>query len=166
MMSESAQSGGGLDAVISRFYEAFGRGDAETMASCYHRDVRFSDPVFPDLEGEQVMSMWRALLGRSTDLGVRLGEHGAEPAAEPGAGRGHAHWTATYTFGATGRAVVNEIDARFVFEDGLIRDHRDSFSMWRWSRQALGAPGLLLGWTPLVRRRVQRDAAKLIAPSQ
>jgi hypothetical protein len=29
---------------------------------------------------------------------------------------------------------------------------------WPWSRQALGAPGLLLGWTPLLRAKVQRQA--------
>lgn len=151
-----------LDQVIVSFYEAFGRGDVETMAACYHPEAHFSDPVFPDLNGPEVMKMWRGLLGRSTDLAVRLGEHGASGAVDTGPGEGHAHWTATYTFGATGRPVVNEVDARFGFEDGLIRDHRDSFSFWRWSRQALGAPGLILGWTPPLRARVQRDAAKLL----
>lgn len=151
-----------LDQVIVRFYGAFGASDAETMEACYHPEVSFSDPVFPGLKGPQVMDMWRALLGRSTDLEIQLGEHRVTADVEPGRGRGHAHWTATYTFGATGRAVVNEIDASFLFEDGLIREHRDRFSFWRWSRQALGAPGMLLGWTPLLRARVQRDAAKLL----
>jgi hypothetical protein len=31
--------------------------------------------------------------------------------------------------------------------------------MWRWSQQALGMKGLLLGWTPLVRNKVQQTAA-------
>jgi hypothetical protein len=32
--------------------------------------------------------------------------------------------------------------------------------MWRWSQQALGMKGLLLGWTPLVRNKVQKSAAE------
>lgn len=161
-MSNVEQDGSGLDQVIQRFYEAFGRGDTETMASCYHPEAHFSDPVFPDLNGPEVMKMWRALVGRSTDLQIELGKFGADAGGEQKSGEGHAHWTATYTFGATGRPVVNEIDARFRFDDGLIRDHHDTFGLWRWSRQALGAPGLLLGWTPFLRARVQRDAAKLL----
>lgn len=151
-----------LDQVIQRFYTAFAAGDAEAMAACYHPDAHFSDPAFPDLNGDEVVRMWRALLGRSSDLKVTLGAHAASRGKEPGSGSGSAHWTAVYTFGATGRPVTNEIDATFRFEGGLIREHRDSFGFWRWSRQALGAPGLLLGWTPFLRARVQRDAAKLL----
>ncbi|MDB5894551.1 MAG: snoaL-like protein, partial [Rhodoferax sp.] len=28
-----------------------------------------------------------------------------------------------------------------------------------WSRQALGAPGMLLGWTPMLRNKVRAQAA-------
>jgi hypothetical protein len=31
--------------------------------------------------------------------------------------------------------------------------------LWAWSRQALGAPGLLLGWTPFLRRKIRAQAA-------
>jgi hypothetical protein len=54
--------------------------------------------------------------------------------------------------------VHNDIRAEFRFEDGLIAEHRDSFSLYAWSRQALGPTGLLLGWTPVVRGRVQKEA--------
>ncbi len=153
-----------LAAVITDLYESFSRGDADGMAACYHPQVHFSDPVFPDLNGPQVMQMWEALLGRSTDLHVVAGPANAEAGSTDGAGTGRTHWTATYTFAATGRPVVNEIDAEFRFEDGLIREHRDSFGFWRWTRMALGAPGLLLGWSPPLRSRVRRDAAKLLRP--
>lgn len=43
-------------------------------------------------------------------------------------------------------------------EDGLIAEHRDSFSFYEWARQALGPAGLALGWTPLLRGKVQREA--------
>ncbi|MFO0010489.1 MAG: hypothetical protein ACK540_13885 [Betaproteobacteria bacterium] len=46
---------------------------------------------------------------------------------------------------------------------GRIVKQVDHFSFWNWSRQALGAPGLLLGWTPIVRKKVQQGAqAQLI----
>jgi ketosteroid isomerase-like protein len=137
--------------LIERFYAAFARGDGDAMAACYAPDARFSDPVFTDLRGEEPGAMWRMLTGRAEDLEVRLAEHDA------GDERGSAHWLADYTF-RTGRRVHNDIRAEFRFRDGLIAEHRDSFSFWRWSRQALGPPGLLLGWTPIVRGKVQKEA--------
>jgi hypothetical protein len=54
--------------------------------------------------------------------------------------------------------VVNDVHASFRFADGKIAEHTDDFDFHRWSRQALGTPGLLLGWTPLLRRATQRKA--------
>jgi ketosteroid isomerase-like protein len=140
--------------LITRFYEAFGRRDAEAMAACYHRDVAFSDPVFPDLKGEEAADMWRMLAARATDLAIRFDVKNADD------NRGAAHWDADYTFGRTGRKVNNRIDAAFEFEGGLIRRHTDRFDLWRWSRMALGVPGMLLGWSPLVRNKVRKQAAE------
>ncbi|MBA3300863.1 MAG: nuclear transport factor 2 family protein [Thermoleophilaceae bacterium] len=139
--------------VIERFYRAFGEGDGDTMAACYAPDVHFCDPVFPDLRGSRAGAMWRMLTAEPGDLRIELLEHEADEA------RGSAHWKAHYTFGETGRPVVNDIHASFEFEDGLIADHRDEFNFYAWARQALGPVGLLLGWTPLVRSKVRRMAA-------
>lgn len=143
--------------LIVRFYEAFARRDAEAMAACYHRDVEFSDPVFPDLHGDAARDMWRMLAARATDLEVRFRIIGADDQ------RGAAHWDADYTFSKTRRKVSNPIDAEFEFEDGLIRRHRDHFDLWRWSRMALGAPGLMLGWSPVIGNAVRMEAAKGLA---
>jgi hypothetical protein len=72
--------------------------------------------------------------------------------------RGRAHWEAWYTFSSTGRKVHNVIDARFQFRDGKIVRHDDRFDFWRWSRQALGPAGWLLGWTPLLQKAVRKKA--------
>ena len=138
--------------LITRFYDAFGRRDAETMAACYHPEVEFSDPVFPKLRGTEAADMWRMLAARATDLKIRFDVKGADDM------RGSAHWDADYTFTKTGRKVNNSIDARFEFEGGLIRRHTDRFDLWRWSRMALGTPGLLLGWSPIVRNKVRKQA--------
>jgi ketosteroid isomerase-like protein len=138
--------------LIRAFYAAFDRHDGDAMAAMYAPDARFSDPVFPDLRGERPGQMWRMLTGRAEDLRVELASHSAE------GDTGRANWIATYTF-RTGRKVVNDIDATFRFSaDGKIAEHDDRFDFWKWSRQALGAPGLLLGWTPLLRRKVQQQA--------
>lgn len=73
---------------------------------------------------------------------------------------GGAHWVATYLFNQTGRVVINDIQARFVFRDGKICEHHDSFEMWQWARQALGMKGLLLGWTPWLQGKVRAQALK------
>ena len=139
--------------LITRFYEGFARRDAEAMAACYHKDIEFSDPVFPDLKGDQAGDMWRMLATRATDLAVRF------EVKEVDDRRGAAHWDADYTFAKTRRMVNNRIDAEFEFKDGLISWHRDDFDFWRWSRMALGPSGVFLGWTPIVRNAVRKQAA-------
>jgi ketosteroid isomerase-like protein len=134
--------------LLERLYEAFDRRDGGAMAACYAPDARFNDPVFGDLTGEEAGAMWRMLTGRAADLRVDLLEHQADDSS------GSAHWVARYTFTQTGRAVVNDVHADFRFAGGVIAEHVDRFSFWRWSRQALGTPGVVLGWTPLLRRKV------------
>ncbi|QVX14303.1 nuclear transport factor 2 family protein [Pseudomonas congelans] len=141
-------------ALITRFYESFAQLDAEAMTACYTDDVLFSDPAFGELRGAQVGDMWRMLTSRAKNFSVVFDQVRADDQT------GSAHWVATYLFSQTGRTVVNDIQARFVFRDGKICEHRDHFDMWRWSRQALGVKGLVLGWTPLVRNAVRAQALK------
>lgn len=143
----------GNDDVIVRFYNAFAERDGATMAACYAPDARFSDPVFPGLEGSEPGQMWRMLTdGEDSDLKVELLGHSAE------GDTGAAHWRATYTFPDTGRHVINDIRARFHFEDGKIADHVDDFDFHRWASQALGLPGKLLGGTPIIKGATRRRA--------
>lgn len=144
--------------TLSRFYTAFANLDADTMASCYAADVAFDDPVFSLRGRREAGGMWRMLCAATQATG-----HDAWMLEfrdiQADANTGRAHWEAHYRFSATGRLVHNIIDARFTFKpDGLIATHRDRFDFWRWSRQALGTPGLLLGWTPFLRAKVRAQA--------
>lgn len=141
-------------ALIERFYAAFAARDAAGMAACYHPDVVFTDPAFGELRGPQAGAMWAMLVERGTDLRVTASDVHADDAA------GRAHWDAHYTFSQTGRPVHNRIDAEFAFRDGLIVRHTDRFGFWTWARQALGVPGLLLGWTPFLRSKVRATARR------
>lgn len=138
--------------LIQTFYTAFQRCDGQAMADCYHPEIQFSDPVFTDLRGERAGGMWTMLTERAKDLKIEFRDVEADDE------RGRAHWDASYTFSATGRHVDNHIDATFRFRDGKIVEHRDVFDLWAWSRQALGLPGLLLGWTPFIQNKVRKTA--------
>src|SRR5689334_859260 len=140
--------------LITTFYEAFSKRDAEGMVACYADDVRFSDPVFPDLQGEHAKNMWRMLCERGKDLTIEFSQVKAD------GDKGSAHWEARYTFSVTGRTVYNVIDASFVFKDGKIAEHTDKFDLWRWAGMALGAKGKLLGWAPFVQGAIRKQGAK------
>jgi ketosteroid isomerase-like protein len=139
-------------ALLDEFYAAFARLDGVAMAQCYAPDASFSDPVFVGLSGEQPGGMWRMLTSRAKELTVEVVSRDA------GTNAGTAHWVAHYRFAQTGRPVVNDVQSKFSFADGLIISQVDDFDFHRWSRQALGLPGLLLGWTPMLRGSVQRKA--------
>jgi ketosteroid isomerase-like protein len=143
--------------LIERFYAAFEARDGAAMAACYAPGAHFSDPVFPDLNGSEPGTMWTRLTSRASELRIELLGREADDA------RGSAHWRAHYVFSQTGRPVVNDVRATFRFAGGLIAEHHDEFGFHRWSRQALGAPGLLLGWTPLLKASVRRRAAASLA---
>ncbi len=142
--------------LVTRFYEAFNRGDAATMRAAYAPDATFSDPAFPGLQGSEVGDMWAMLVKRATDFRLEFRDVQADGE------RGQAHWEAWYLFGGQ-RKVHNVIDATFTFRDGRIATHVDHFDFWRWSRQALGLPGLLMGWSPALRRTVQQRSRTLLA---
>lgn len=143
--------------LITRFYQAFQRLDAEAMAECYGPDVHFSDPVFTDLNGEEAADMWRMLASRAQQFSLSFDGVEADDLS------GRANWVATYLFSQTGRMVENRIQARFLFSNGKIIEHHDSFDLWRWARQALGAKGLLLGWLPAVQNAIRQQAARGLA---
>jgi len=143
--------------LIRDFYAAFAARDADGMARCYHPEILFSDPAFPMLKGNEASSMWRMLISRGKDLQLTLVEASADNDG------GHATWEARYTFSQTGRPVINRIDAVFAFRDGLIVRHIDRFPFWKWSRQALGPIGLVLGWSLPIKMLVRKKAAASLA---
>ena len=146
--------------TLHRFYAAFAALDADTMASCYAPEAQFDDEAFSLRGKDEVVGMWRMLVGATQAKGRDVWKLEASGIAADANG-GQAHWEAWYRFSATGRLVHNVIDGSFEFNpQGLITRHRDRFSFWSWSRQALGTPGLLLGWTPFLRNKVRATAAK------
>jgi limonene-1,2-epoxide hydrolase len=143
--------------LIENFYTSFQKLDAEAMVRCYHPDIRFSDPVFPALSGPEVGHMWRMLCSQAKNFELTFADVQANDQT------GRASWGASYDFSATGQRVHNNIAAEFEFQDGKIIKHTDAFDFWKWSSMALGPVGFLLGWTPMLRRKVQKQASERLA---
>ena len=154
-------------ATIERLYAAFAKLDGATMQGCYASGARFDDEVFSLHGPREIGGMWRMLTEATRAKGLAHWKLDVSDistdrgtSSDTGGGKGRAHWDAHYLFSATGRQVLNKIDAEFEFDNaGLITRHRDRFNFWHWARQALGAPGLLLGWTPFLRHKVRAQAA-------
>src|SRR3954453_2191459 len=102
--------------------------------------------------------MWRLLTSRAPDLSVELRSHDADEDS------GSANWVATYTFTSTGRPVVNDVQATFQFDGGLIVDHVDEFDFGGGASQAFGkAAGNAVALLPPLRARARRTASEQLA---
>jgi len=137
-----------VEALVNTFYNGLAARDGDAMVGCYHDDVVFEDPAFGELQAVDAGAMWRMLCASDTDLTLdHTILHSTESTATT-------KWIAKYTFTSTGRPVTNVVTATMRFADGKIIDHRDDFDFWKWSSQALGLPGKLLGWTPMLKSKV------------
>ncbi|MEO5782318.1 MAG: nuclear transport factor 2 family protein [Ginsengibacter sp.] len=140
--------------LIQTFYDAFARLDYATMQNCYAADPIFNDPVFGVLQGGEVGCMWEMLCKNAKDFSLQVGK------IEVDDEYGTCDWTATYTFSKTGKHVVNKVKAHIRIENGKITEHTDEFDIYKWSRQALGLPGILLGWSGYLKNKIRYDAKK------
>ena len=148
----------GNEQLITRFYTAFQQLDYATMQDCYSEGAVFNDPVFGLLQGTAVKAMWEMLCKNAKDFSLSFSN--IQLLDEEYAS---CNWVASYTFSKTGRRVVNTIKANLRIENGKITEHTDTFDLWKWSRQALGMPGWLLGWSNFIQGKIQRNAKKGLA---
>ncbi len=147
--------------VIEDFYSGFAAGNSVTMTSCYHPEVIFQDPIFGKLEGTDAKDMWEMLIQKSQgNLKIRFSHLKATDSA------GSADWKASYTFSSTNRSVINVVHADFEFKEGLIYRHTDSFNLYAWSKQAFGLKGVLFGWTPFFKKKIQQQALESLRSFQ
>lgn len=141
--------------LISSFYTAFQRLDYKAMNNCYSSDIIFFDPVFNLLEREQVSCMWEMVCKDARNFELVFGNITALDEEYY-----TCEWIATYIFSKTGRRVVNKVKAFMRIADGKIIEHSDGFSVHKWSMQALGFSGWLLGWNSFFQNRIKKQARK------
>lgn len=141
--------------TIEKFYSAFAKGDAKTMIDCYHSDIIFSDPAFGTLKSDKAKAMWKMLLSnKRSESKITFSNISANEKS------GSANWTAKYNYGPKGKKVTNHVKAQFEFKNGKIIKHTDDFNLWKWSQQALGLSGYLLGWSSFLKNKIQTEANK------
>jgi ketosteroid isomerase-like protein len=138
--------------LITKFYTCFQNKDYKGMQACYADNATFSDPVFVNLNSKQVKAMWEMLCKSGKDLRLEFKNVTATDSS------GAAEWVAYYTFSATGKKVINKIAASFVIENGKFVKHTDVFNLYKWSSQAIGVPGKLLGWTNFFKNKIRQKA--------
>lgn len=144
--------------VIDKFYNAFSNLDADIMVSCYHDNIVFEDPAFGILHGERAKNMWRMLCESQKNKNFQVAYSNVKASDFEGS----ASWEATYTFNKTGRKVHNVIEAHFEFKDGKIIKHTDKFNLYKWSKQALGLKGFVLGNTKYFRNKLKVQTNRLL----
>jgi ketosteroid isomerase-like protein len=137
--------------VIKKFYTGFANGNVSEMTDCYHDNIRFKDPVFGELKGTEAKAMWEMLLSRRTDS-TKISFENIHSTQDEGS----ADWKAVYLYGKSKRKVINNIQAHFKFKDGKIIEHIDTFDLWKWTQQALGISGYILGWTPFMKNKIRK----------
>ena len=140
--------------LIHHFYTCFKNKDFKGMQNCYADEATFSDAVFKNLNADQVKAMWQMLIVKGKDLHLEFKDISAADNFV------NAHWDAYYTFSASGKKVVNSIDATFEIKNGKIVKHTDSFNFNTWAKQAIGVTGLLFGWTSFLNKKVSTQAMK------
>jgi ketosteroid isomerase-like protein len=138
--------------LITRFYGAFQRLEFRVMQDSYHDEAIFFDPVFENLNSIEVKAMWEMLCKNARNFSLQFSEVQADEEY------GSCKWVAHYTFSQTGREVTNQVKSYMRFHDGKIVEHTDHFDLWKWSRQALGPAGWLLGWSGVLQKKVHSKA--------
>jgi ketosteroid isomerase-like protein len=138
------------EALVKSLYEGLKQLNASKMIACYHPQATFEDPVFGKLNRQELEAMWKLLLSRAQDFTLTYSDIHCDES------QGSGKVTARYTFSATGRPVINEIHSQFTFKEGKIFSQKDHFSLWKWTRQAVGLSGWFFGWLPNYKTKLQK----------
>jgi hypothetical protein len=136
--------------LVERFFNAFGNGDWRTMARCYHDKASFTDPIFPDLRGEQIVYYWHQWFKENEGIKLNYSQLFADER------KAQVQWNVRYTY--QGRAVKHDATSTLAIWDDQIVRHVDEFALGGYLRQREGLLTGLLSGIPLVHQRVQRSA--------
>lgn len=124
------------------------------MQASYAPDATFSDPVFQNLNIAEVQAMWEMFCKRGKDLQLNydiLSVTENQVIAE---------WIPRYTFSVTDKHVVNHITSTFLIVDNKIIKQTDNFNLYKWTSQALGAKGVLFGWSAFMQNKIRKTAMR------
>ena len=141
------------ESILFKFFKAFENVNTIEMCACYHPKIQFNNPIFGSLTTNEVCDMWQMLMDSSVkNLKINFSEIQANEYS------GTVQWIAKYNFGKKNRKIIHKIQGQFTFKEGFIIKHTDNFDFWKWSMQAYGWKGYLLGWTGFFQKKIQQNA--------
>ncbi len=140
--------------TLQTFFSALRKRDFETMVECYHSEVVYTDPVFPELVGRRACAMWKLVCRKGIGLRISYSEIEASEI------EGSARWEAAYTYLPTNRRVEKKVMARFEFADGKITRHTDTFDFDAWIKMAFGWKAVLFGRGASLKERERARALR------
>jgi hypothetical protein len=156
-------------ALLNKLFDALGRRDHETMASCYHQRAHFRDIAFSLRGRQRIHDMWRVICEGDSAIEVRDFEV-IEADDDRGCARVVEHYTFQRRKDPPGHRVPvdNRIVSRFRFENGKILRQDDECDAREWARQALGEGlgGFLAGRIRLLRWAVARGKLRKFVKAQ
>lgn len=138
--------------IVNNFYAAFEQKDSVTMNSFLAENVKFEDPAFGKLEGEDVKYMWQFLTENAKDFSVTFSVD------EEKGNKVKANWIAQYTFSATGNKVINHVNSNFELKNGKIIKHKDDFDLKKWVKQSLGSAAGIFGASFMMKNAIQKQS--------
>jgi limonene-1,2-epoxide hydrolase len=113
-------------------------------------DIRFTDPAFPGLKGQEALAMWDFISnGDISSLEFKIHDVVGDTV--------YGSWEAHYTL--NGRKIHNKIRSKLTVKDGKIVAHRDVFDFDAWAKQAL--PPFVYMPLHLFGSKVQNGAVRL-----
>ncbi|KAG8751620.1 hypothetical protein FRC14_007723 [Serendipita sp. 396] len=163
--------------LVEKYLAAYKAYDLAAMDACTDPEFTFSDPAFPSLNckyeprsswpighpnfvsvAKQAKGMFSMFVNNREKNKMELEYKDIKK------GINDLTYTATYTvrYIFTGRPVTNVIQSTFTISptSNLLLSQVDAFPFYTWAKQALGLPGLLLGWTGYLQSQVQHNAGQ------
>ncbi|KAG8793616.1 hypothetical protein FRC16_010881 [Serendipita sp. 398] len=144
--------------LVEKYLAAYKAYDLAAMDACTDPEFTFSDPAFPSLNSKQAKGMFSMFVNNREKNKMELEYKDIKK------GINDLTYTATYTvrYIFTGRPVTNVIQSTFTISptSNLLLSQVDAFPFYTWAKQALGLPGLLLGWTGYLQSQVQHNAGQ------
>lgn len=137
--------------IVARFYTAFSKLNAAEMLDCYEADILYNDPIFGLLQADKVHAMWQMICNNASNMSCNFGN-----IQQVDDEYITCNWKTSYFFKPLNKRVVYDAKAYMKIVNGKITEHSDGYRLSTWIRKTYGFPGMLLGWSGFMQKKVQK----------
>jgi hypothetical protein len=135
-------------ACLKNYVKALIKKESHALADCYSEEANFFDPIFDNLDKENLVKYWELRFTTYKDLKIlvlasELYEHSAS-----------IKWFISYK--QKNKKIRYSMVSILEIRNGKIIKQFDHFHFWKMAMQAYGFMGFFLGWTKLMNARVKK----------